>query len=334
MNSYSGEINKSRFGIQILTPRGILSALRTTLNDLDDEKIEGFLREGELLLSATEKDTIQTMSQNDRNQLLLEKWFENLGGREMKELFTQRQEPPPGSSSGVPLDLDKMTNPALDELTEKEQARLSRLVATRDRGFGLTTSSEPPPVVTDDDVKNAIEDLEHAIKARKVAQLQSQEREVLAEIRQRAAEEKEERERILRGPQLEIQESIRHRPVDNRRPLRTTRVERQMFTVNQPCATCGKTGYQLPFEPNPSTGKPVYCQDCYQDVLASRRSGGQRTAVSGAFDQALRDENEQLKARVQELEAGGGGQNLSKKEIRKRRKDKQRRQFSGSDDDT
>ncbi len=40
---------------------------------------------------------------------------------------------------------------------------------------------------------------------------------------------------------------------------------RQMFAVT--CAQCGKDT-QVPFEP--TTGRPVYCSDCYRKVRVSR----------------------------------------------------------------
>ncbi len=97
---------------------------------------------------------------------------------------------------------------------------------------------------------------------------------------------------------------------------------RPMYTVSRPCATCGKTGYQLPFEPDP--GKKVYCNPCYQEVLASQGRGGSRTTVVGdALNQGLREDNERLRAQVETLTAaaGHGGEKMPSGLSKKKQKE-------------
>ncbi len=45
------------------------------------------------------------------------------------------------------------------------------------------------------------------------------------------------------------------------------RAEREMFDIV--CEKCGKAT-QVPFKPDPT--RPVYCNDCFQEILAERRA--------------------------------------------------------------
>jgi len=54
------------------------------------------------------------------------------------------------------------------------------------------------------------------------------------------------------------------------------RATRQMYTAV--CDNCGKTA-TVPFQP--TSGKPVYCSDCFEQVRASRGAGPGRRGDAG-----------------------------------------------------
>jgi CxxC-x17-CxxC domain-containing protein len=40
--------------------------------------------------------------------------------------------------------------------------------------------------------------------------------------------------------------------------------QRQMFKGNWKCAECGAEITELPFQPDPSPERPLYCRECHQ----------------------------------------------------------------------
>ncbi len=53
---------------------------------------------------------------------------------------------------------------------------------------------------------------------------------------------------------------------------------RQMYTVNEVCAECGKAITELPFQP--SGDRPLYCSDCLRARRANRPQGGSGGGMS------------------------------------------------------
>lgn len=216
-------------------------------------------------------------------------------------------------------DLGGKTPEELDQLAHEGQARLDKLLRTREPDFGLGGPELAP--VTDDEVKAAIDELEKAIKIRNLAYLQARQREVLEGIRRRTASEKADATRIsLYGLREEVRPRERRGPArtEQRPPHLRRQPRRQMFAVNLPCVVCGTNVPELPFEPNPC--QAIYCQ---QHWLERRGQEGQTGTVGAAFQDALREKDErtqELEAENATLRAGGSvaSPKLSKKE-RKRR---------------
>lgn len=62
--------------------------------------------------------------------------------------------------------------------------------------------------------------------------------------------------------QLKCRDCFRQSAGD--RPVRDTRPERQLFSGNWQCATCGGGITELPFEPDPSRLGQLKCRDCHK----------------------------------------------------------------------
>ncbi len=213
-------------------------------------------------------------------------------------------------------DLKGKSGVELDQLSREEQTRLDKLLGTSDPDFGLGGRPELLPV-TDAEVKQAIDDLEKAIKMRNIVFIRAKQRETLEEIQRRKTSELAEANRILlHGLQKEVQPRER----DSVRTASPSRSRRQMFVVNQPCAECGVNVHELPFEPDP--GKKIYCPDCYRKTRGQSRKEDRTTVVGEVLNQRLQEDNERLRAQVETLTAtaGHGGEKmpsgLSKKKQR------------------
>jgi len=208
------------------------------------------------------------------------------------------------------VDLEGKAADELRKILKDASTTVDEMKRTGDPDFGFIPPEETGPITREDALK-AIADLEQAFITAQIKAKWEEQTRVIKGIRERT-------ERLQKYGLSEHPSVIRRpqglRPADQTAQRR----QRQMFQVDEVCENCKVKITELPFEPTP--GKPVYCQKCWQE-----RRG--KTAVGHAFDKSIEGEQNRLKTWEEELRqreealkssasAGKSRGKLSKKERR------------------
>jgi len=187
--------------------------------------------------------------------------------------------------------LEDLKGKSADELgkaVREEQARVDKLCITLEPGFGKSAGKELAPV-TDEDIQKAIEELDKAIKIKRIADLQLQQNRLLEDVRRRTEKELSDAS--------ETRKPLGHRSdegTSSKQPVHyDLRQQSRMYKPCAPCAQCGKEDFEVPFQPTP--GKPIYCQDCYQQIRRSQGSFGH------AFKEKLEEQAKTINSQAEQI---------------------------------
>ncbi len=176
------------------------------------------------------------------------------------------------------IDLEGKTPDELRQVLKDASTTVDEMKRTGDPGFGFAPPEETGPITREDALK-AIADLEQAFLAAQIKDKWEEQARVIKGIRERT-------ERLQKYGLSERPPVIRH-PLRPRLADQTAqRRQQEMFQVDEVCENCKIKITELPFEPTP--GKPVYCQKCWQE-----RRG--KTTVGHAFDKSIEGEQNRLK---------------------------------------